>query len=91
MNGMNKFHTEVPRALGAGVQDLVIQGTWHLGLCTPGLVDIKDCKFSVMLHGSWFKMTSTILYAKFCASEKKTMRYFCLPKVGVNMMVVYKN
>jgi hypothetical protein len=60
-------------------------------MCTPGLDDIKDCKFSVMLHGSMFKMMSTILYEKFCASEKKTVRDLCLPKAGVSMMVVYKN
>jgi hypothetical protein len=51
----------------------------------------KIVNFSVMFLGLLLKITSTIPYAKFCASEKKTVRDLCLPKLGVSMIVVHRN
>jgi len=63
--GWTKFHTVDTLLLGTTVQDAV---TWDLW--TPGLSNIKEYKFSFVLHWFFFKTTSTALYTQFCASEK---------------------
>ena len=37
------------------------------------------------------KVTSTLLYAQFCASQKKVLWEQCLPEVGLSVNLVHKN